>query len=441
MLANLDILLLIIYFVALLGIGFRASRKEGQEGFLIANRNVNAINLNATISASWSGGGVVAAYVALVYVHGTSAIWIWIGSCLGLLVFIPFAKKLKVSGDKEHHYTMLDFLYFKFGKRNNLISASLLFLMYLALVLVELIVGGKVFSVITNLPYWLAVLTCSATILFYLLLGGFQSVIRTDLFQYLLLFLFAIISWFLLTESSVDVSQLNPFSAGIVRIVSCIIMGIFITFVSADLWQRAYSAKNVKTLKKGFIFASISYLMIGLLVTVFGLVAKTNFPNISPNDAMIHTISQLLPDGLLGISLVALLSAVMSSADTGLFVGSLFFSRDFVAKYRKLRKEELIKLTRKTLVVLTAIATVLAIFLQDLVFVLFTMYSFSLILAPAAIGSFFSDLKRKAIEYSLVIGIGAAIVAVALQQVTAEMAIVPFILSAIVLVIAQKPAK
>ena len=131
----------------------------------------------------------------------------------------------------------------------------------------------------------------------------------------------------------------------------------------------------------------------------------------------------------------------MSSADTGLFVGSLFFSRDFVAKYRKLRKEELIKLTRKTLVVLTAIATVLAIFLQDLVFILFTMFSFSLILAPAVIGSFFFDLRRKAIEYSLVIGIGAAIVVVALQQVTAEMAIVPFILSAFVLLIAQKLGK
>ena len=183
MLANLDILLLVIYFVALLAIGFQASRKEGQEGFLIADRNVNAVNLNATICASWAGGGILAAYVAFVYRYGISAIWIWVGSSLGILVFIPFAKKLKVAGDREQHYTMLDFLYSKFGKKNNLIAASLLFFGFLTLILVELILGGKLFSVITNLPYWLAVLICSATILFYLLLGGFQSVVKTDIFQ------------------------------------------------------------------------------------------------------------------------------------------------------------------------------------------------------------------------------------------------------------------
>ncbi len=441
MLANLDIIFLVIYFLIVLGIGIWASKKEDKEGFLIADRKVSAINLNATISASLAGGGVLAAYIALVYSYGLSAIWIFVGVSLGIIIFIPFAKKLKIEGDKEKHYTMLDFLYPKFGKKNNLIAASLLFLMFLALILVELILGGKIFSVITNLPYWLAVLTCSATILLYLLLGGFKSVVKTDIFQYLLLFLFAIISWFLFTKSSIDISQLNLFSIGIAQIIGFVIMGIFIIFVSADIWQRAYSAKNVKTVKKGFIYASISYFIIGILVTMLGLVVKINFPNINPNDAMIYSFSQLLPAGLLGIGLVALLSAVMSSADTGLFVTSLFFSRDLVSRYKKLTKEELIKLTRKTLIVLTLIATILAIFIQDLVFVVYTMFNFALILAPAVIGSFFFKLKQKAIGYSFIVGIIAAIILVAFQQLTPEMTIIPFILSAIVLVVTQKLTK
>lgn len=441
MLANLDIILLIVYFLIVLAIGLWASRKEDEEGFLIADRKVDVANLNATISASLAGGGVLAAYIALVYSYGLSAIWIFVGVSLGILVFIPFAKKLKVAGDKEKHYTMLDFLYSKFGKKNNFIAASLLFLMFLSLILVELILGGKVFSVITGFPYWLAVLICSATILFYLLLGGFKSVVKTDIFQYLLLFLFAVISWFLFTKSTIDVAQLNLFSIGIEQIIGFVIMGIFIIFVSADVWQRAYSAKNVKTVKRGFIYASISYFVIGLLVTMLGLVAKTNFPNINPNDAMIYSFSQLLPVGLLGIGLVALLSAVMSSADTGLFVSSLFFSRDLVSRYKKLSRDELIKLTRKTLIFLTLIATILAIFIQDLVFVVYTMFNFALILAPAVIGSFFSNLKQKPIRLSFIFGILAAIILVALQQLTPEMTIIPFILAAIVLVAAQKLTK
>jgi len=75
---------------------------------------------------------------------------------------------------------------------------------------------------------------------------------------------------------------------------------------------------------------------------------------------------------------------------------------------------------------------------QDLFFVLYTMFNFALILAPAVIGSFFFNLKQKAIGYSFFIGIVAAIVLVVLQQITPEMTIIPFILSAIILAITQK---
>ncbi|MCK4522206.1 MAG: hypothetical protein KAU20_06535 [Nanoarchaeota archaeon] len=438
MIANIDLLLVVIYFIIVLIIGILASKKETKEGFLIADRKVNAVNLNATISASLAGGGILAAYIALVYLKGLAAIWIFIGASLGILIFIPFAKKIKRAGDKEGHYTMLDFLFSKFGKQNNLIAASLLFLMFLALILVELIIGGKILSIITGLPYWLSVIIGASVVLIYLLLGGFKSVVKTDVFQYLLLFLFVILSWFLLTGTKIETSQLNLFSISAVEIIGYVIMGIFIIFVSADVWQRAYSARNIRTVKRGFIFAAISYLIIGLLTTALGLVAKINFPNINPNNAMVYSFSQLLPAGFLGIGLVALFSAVMSSADTGIFVTSLFFSRDLVSKYKKLSKEELISLTKKSIFVLTLIAALIAIFIQNLVFVVYTMYNFALILAPAVIGSFYFNLRKKAIMLSLILGILSAIIIVSTGQLTAEMTVIPFLISAISLPIGQK---
>jgi len=98
MLANLDLILIIAYFIVVLFIGWRASRKEDNKGFLVGNRQIGTTSLNATVSASLTGGAAIAAYIALLYLWGFSAFWIFIGACIGLLVFIPFAAKIKKEG-------------------------------------------------------------------------------------------------------------------------------------------------------------------------------------------------------------------------------------------------------------------------------------------------------------------------------------------------------
>jgi len=116
-LANIDLILIIAYFIIVLLIGWRTSRKEDNRGFLVGNRQIGTAGLNATVSASLTGGSAIAAYIALLYLWGFSAFWIFIGACVGLLVFIPFAAKIKKEGDAQGYLTMLCCLF----------SAALLF--------------------------------------------------------------------------------------------------------------------------------------------------------------------------------------------------------------------------------------------------------------------------------------------------------------------------
>ena len=106
-LANIDLILIIAYFIIVLLIGWRTSRKEDNQGFLVGNRQIGTAGLNATVSASLTGGSAIAAYIALLYLWGFSAFWIFIGACVGLLVFIPFAAKIKKEGDAQGYLTML----------------------------------------------------------------------------------------------------------------------------------------------------------------------------------------------------------------------------------------------------------------------------------------------------------------------------------------------
>src|SRR3989338_8661874 len=152
MLTNFDLILIIAYFIVVLFIGWKVSRNENNEGFLIGNRQVGTTSLNATVSASLTGGSALAAYIAFLYLWGISAFWIFIGVAAGILAFIPFAVKIKKEGDRHGHYTMIDFLSKKFGKRNAVIATGLLIVMFLTIILAEMIIGGKIFTLVTGLP-------------------------------------------------------------------------------------------------------------------------------------------------------------------------------------------------------------------------------------------------------------------------------------------------
>mgnify|MGYP001586501296 CR=1 FL=1 len=197
----------------------------------------------------------------------------------------------------------------------------------------------------TGFPYWLSVIICSLVIFIYIYLGGVKSDIKTDLFQYIVFFFLLIIGFNLLKTTPFDKLQFDLFSMGFVQIIAAVIMGVLGLFVSADVWQKIYTAKSVNSVKKGFFFAAISFFVITFIITIIGLIIKSNFPDANPNDAMIYGFSSL-PAGLLGLGIIVILAATMSTIDTALIVSSFFISRDIISKYKSISEEKLVKLTK-----------------------------------------------------------------------------------------------
>ena len=85
---GLDFLLIVIYFVSLILLGYFSSRKQGAEDFLIAERKLGKWSTMATINASKTGS-ILMTFVAFVYLWGVAALWYFIGVITGMLVFIP----------------------------------------------------------------------------------------------------------------------------------------------------------------------------------------------------------------------------------------------------------------------------------------------------------------------------------------------------------------
>ena len=231
-----DFILLILYALVCIGIGFWSSRSKKDDDYLIAGRKMSYFGFVSSVIASYIGGAAVVAYSAYVYEFGISAIAVFVGTAAGFIIFIPYALKLrKISGEKQF-LTLSDWFYYKFDKRTGLLSAIILFIVYFGMLLNQFIAGSSILSHISGMSYESALLISSSIITVYLLAGGFNSVIKTDIFQYIILFVLFILLGVILirndqsfTHELADFSRMDPLMT-----IVFIVFGILIIFQSAE---------------------------------------------------------------------------------------------------------------------------------------------------------------------------------------------------------------
>ena len=168
-----------------------------------------------------------------------------------------------------------------------------------------------------------------------------------------------------------------------------------------------------------------------------GLFVQSKFPDIVPETALAVGFSNLLPNYLIGIGLVILFAAIMSSLDTFLFVLSTSVSKDFFSKFERLSHHKFATNTRFYSVILGIIGIILALILTSIVSVLLTIAGVYFTLFASIILSFKYNLKRKAVVLSIVGGALTSILAFAFMGITIESALMSFPASFLLLGIGQ----
>jgi len=313
-----DFLLIGIYFVVLIIIGYLSSRKQNEEDYLIAERKLGPWSTMATINASKTGS-VLMIFVALVYLWGFSALWYFIGMTLGVLVFLPFALKLK-SESQGRYYTLADYFKYNYGKKiAKLVSVLTIFLMF-GFLIMNLMAGTKIFVFFSGWPFWICAIIMISIVLVYMLMGGFKAVVKTDNLQYAaMIIILALMAFMLFSGSLIPASEWNFFRADIGTMVGFFLVGILFPFAMPEMWQRVYASKNRKSLKKGLLLSALVYFIFSFLLALVAITIKVKFPGVDPDLALIHGFANLLPTGLLGLAAVLLFAAIMSSIDTYIY--------------------------------------------------------------------------------------------------------------------------
>ena len=211
--------------------------------------------------------------------------------------------------------------------------------------------------------------------------------------------------------------------------------------VAPDLWQRIFATKDEANLRRGLNYSAIILPILAITISILGLATKHAFPNINPEDALVTGFSTLLPFGLKEFGMVLLYAVALSSSDTVTFVVSSIFTRDLKNYSKKYSKESMKKLTRMFMIIFVTLAIVVAIFYQNTFHLGFSLASLNLMLFPVVFGSLHWNLKRKAVFYSLILGLISVLVLFATQQLTPETAQISIPIVLIILVIFQKTIK
>ncbi len=407
-LSLLNINLIVLYFLVVLMIGLWARKRETTKEFLIAGRKVGTWQTAASIMAV-VGGMLLVGQAALAYDMGFGAIWFWVGFSLGLICLGLAAKKIKTLADEHNFLTISDYIFTKFDYKTGILSAIIFFIAFFALLVGQFIAGGSLFAPLLGISYPAAVLIMGFVTLSYLLLGGFKAVIKTDFIQFLIMFFVFIFILFTINVGTFAPEQIDFINIGSFSIIAYLVLGIFAVFAGADVWQRIFSAKDVKTVRKGSYIAAILFIIFGVALTIIGIAARNNFPNIDSSQALYYGLLQLIPASLVGIVVIAILAALMSTIDTELFYLSSSIAKDFFYRRNKIMEDKIAKIIKISLIGLAIVSMMIAIFVSQILLILFGIISLILCVSPIIVASLFWKIKNNAAFLSLIGGLLAVV--------------------------------
>ncbi len=364
--AGIDILFIVLYFAAVLWVAVWASRKNAGESqdYFLAGRDAGWIAIGASLFMSNIGSE------HLVGLAGTGAAsglavghFEWLASLVILLLAWLFAPFYVRSGV----FTMPEFLERRYNSAARWYFTSISIVGYiLTKVSVSLYAGGIIIQEITGINLWVSATLVVLFTGFYTMLGGLRAVIYTDLLQAIVLIVGsltllvlgfqAVGGWEeLTTKVPPDFFHMwKPFDhpdfpwTGIV--FGAPILGIWYWCTDQHIVQRVLAARGIDDAQGGTVLAAYLKILPVFLFILPGIIAAALFSDIAggaSDRALPALVIQLMPAGLKGVFLAAMLAALMSSLSAIFNSSSTLVTFDIYRKFKPHASEqELVRIGR-----------------------------------------------------------------------------------------------
>lgn len=423
----LDLIIVGTYLLAMVGIGvYSVKRIKNTGDYFVAGHSFGPLVLMATVCATIIGGSGLMGRAGVAYSSGFKAILTAVPYLLGMFIFSAISGRISAVG-MQHNVTSIPELFDKrFGRTAKVVLAGLIAFTMMGTVASQVTATATIINMLggdIGLSYEVGALIATIVFMVYTATSGLFGVVYTDVLQFYMLLIFVYIlipgaSLFHVGGFDNFVANLDP---GLVKpymdgsILGDIVTYLVFTMAGAEMWQRAFAAKDSKSAKKGMFLGTSVYGCTIILVFFMGVVAHQIvgdevLAKYGSTDAVVPALAiKVLPVGLTGLALAGMLSVIMSTADSYLLVSVQSIVRDIMGTFKPDMSDQAeIKWSRIFSIVLPIGALIIALYIKNAYNIL--MFAWSFYAAAAGLPAFAALYWKKATKQGILAGMIAGFV-------------------------------
>lgn len=370
-----DLALIIIYFVVVLAIGFFVTKHtESGDDLFLAGRSLGWMAIGFSLFASNISSTTLIGLSGQAYKSGISVSnYEWMATLILVFMaifFIPLYLKNRVS-------TIPEFLGRRFDTRcRKYFSLITIFLSIVVDTAGGLYAGALVLKIFfPSLVIWQVCILLALVAGLYTAGGGLKAVVYTDVIQAIVLICGCLVMTYTIF-SQYDFSWSRALSAvpadhlSVIRplddtalpwlgtLIGVPILGFYYWSTNQYITQRILGARSLSHARWGAMLGGLLKLPVLFFMVMPGVMAIHLFPGLENPDLVFPTIiTNLLPVGIIGLVLAALIAAIMSSIDSTLNSASTLIVIDFIQpKHQELSSRQIRNYGRWTTIILMVIA-------------------------------------------------------------------------------------
>lgn len=361
---GMKLILLIVFFAVMIGVGLYSRRHvTSVDGFVLGGRSVGPWLTAFAYGTSYFSAVVFVGYAGQFgWKYGIASTWIGIGNALigSLLAWVVLGRRTKVMTQHLKSKTMPDFFGERYDSKALKIVASVIVFVFLIPYTASVYNGlSRLFGMAFNIPYAWCVIAMAVFTALYVIMGGYMATAINDFIQGLIMLggIAAVIAAVLNGQggfmnaiakmaeipSDIPVTQGQPgaftsfFGPDPVNLLGVVILTSLGTWGLPQMIGKFYAIKDEKSINTGTVISTLFAIVVsggcyflGGFGRLFDNEALYNEAGAVVYDSIIPYMLSSLPDLLIGIVVVLVLSASMSTLSSLVLTSSSTMTLDLL---------------------------------------------------------------------------------------------------------------
>ena len=367
----IKIVLLLVFFAVMISVGLYC-RKHSTDvnGFVLGGRSVGPWLTAFAYGTSYFSAVIFVGYAGQFgWAFGVSSTWIGLGNAFigSLLAWVILGRRTRIMTQHLEARTMPEYLGKRYDSSKLKVLASLITFVFLIPYTASLFNGlSRLFEMAFNIDYAYCVIVMAVLTGIYVIVGGYMATAINDFIQGIIM-LFGIVAVILavlsknggLMGSMAAMGSLEeaPFTGAFVSFLgpNPLFLVVVVLLTSLGTWglpqmvAKFYAITNEGAIKKGTAISTLFAIIVAggcYFLGGFGRLFVTQ-DQVDANgfDSVVPTMLSGLPDILIAIVLILVLSASMSTLSSLVLTSSSTLTLDFISPLSKKDLEESQKLT------------------------------------------------------------------------------------------------